>query len=251
MRGLLTSTYVSQGPTLAVDLHVHSEGSYDACAPVEVLLEQAAAVGLDAIVVTDHDAISQSLKAAALAPAYGLVGIPGAEVSTVHGHLLAIGVEELPTPREPLGDTVRAVRDLGGVAVVPHPFQRSRHGVRKRRLRRCAPGPDAIEVYNPWLFTGYENRRAKRFARRRQYPPVAGSDAHLARMVGRAYTEITIAEADRPTDVTTADVVGALQNGSTAIYGRRQPIYRSARHYLAGATRKTGRALRHTVTAFL
>jgi len=249
VRGGLTLRYVSQGPTLAVDLHVHSEGSYDARASVEVLLEQAAAVGLDAIVVTDHDAIDQSLKAAALAPAYGLVGVPGVEISTAHGHLLAIGVEELPTPREPLGETISQVRDLGGVAVVPHPFQRSRHGVRKRHLRGCRP--DAIEVYNPWLFTGYENRRAKRFARRREYPPVAGSDAHLARMVGRAYTELTIESANRRADVATEDVVSALQNGSTATYGRRQPIYRSARHYLTGATRKTGRVLRHTVTALL
>lgn len=240
---------MSQGPTLAVDLHVHSEGSYDARAPVELLLEQASAVGLDAIVVTDHDAIDQSLKAAALAPSYGLIGIPGVELSTAQGHLLAIGIETLPEPREPLDETISEVRALGGVAVVPHPFQRSRHGVRKRRLRGC--DPDAIEVYNPWLFTGYENRRAKRFARRRDYPQVAGSDAHLARMVGRAYTEITVESADRSGAVTADDVIGALANGSTAIHGRRQPIYRSARHYLVGATRKTGRALRHGVTAFL
>ena len=249
MPGGLTPRYVSQGPTLTVDLHVHSEGSYDAHAPVEVLLEQAAAVGLDAIAVTDHDAIDQSLKAAALAPAYGLIGIPGVEISTAQGHLLAIGVEELPTPREPLGETISRVRELDGVAVVPHPFQRSRHGIRKRRLRGCRP--DAIEVYNPWLFTGYENRRAKRFARRREYPQVAGSDAHLARMVGRAYTEIMIDSANRHADVTATEVVDALQNGSTAIYGRRQPIYRSAHHYLTGVTRKTGRALRHTVAALL
>ena len=90
---------MSRGLTLAVDLHVHSEGSYDARAPVEVLLEQARSVDLDAIVVTDHDAISESLKAAALAPAYGLIGLPDVEVSTAHGHLLAIGIEELPGPR--------------------------------------------------------------------------------------------------------------------------------------------------------
>jgi predicted metal-dependent phosphoesterase TrpH len=241
---------VSSGTTLAVDLHVHSEGSYDGRAPIETLLEQARAIGLDAIVVTDHDAIDQSLKAASLAPAYGLIGIPGVEVSTAHGHLLAIGVEELPTPREPLGETISQIRALGGVAVVPHPFQRSRHGIGKRRLRRCEAEPDTIEVYNPWLFTGYENRRAKRFARRRAYPGVAGSDAHVGRMVGRAYTEIAVGTANRRGTVSAAEVAAALGDGTgTAIHGRRQPIHRSARHYLLGATRKTGRALRHTVAA--
>ena len=239
---------VSPHFTLAVDLHVHSEDSCDGRAPIEVLLEQARSVGLDAIAVTDHDAIFQSLRAAALAPAYGLIGIPGVELSTVDGHLLAIGVEELPPPGEPLGETIARVRDLGGVAVVPHPLQRSRHGVRKRRLR--STDPDAIEVYNPWLFTGYENRRAKRFARRRAYPGVAGSDAHVGRMVGRAYTEIAVGTANRRGTVSAAEVAAALGDGTgTAIHGRRQPIHRSARHYLLGATRKTGRALRHTVAA--
>ena len=97
---------MSPGPTLAVDLHVHSEGSYDGRAPIEVLLEQAQAIGLDAIVVTDHDTISQPLRAAVLAPAYDLIGIPGVELSTAHDHLLAIGVEELPPPGEPLGETI-------------------------------------------------------------------------------------------------------------------------------------------------
>ena len=135
--------------------------------PVEVLLEQARAVDPDAIVVTDHDAIPQSLKAAALAPAYGLIGIPGAGTSTARGRLLAIGVTELPPAGETLDATIETIHDLGGVAVVLHPFQRSRHGIGKRRLGGCRP--DAIEVYDPWLITGYENRRAKRFARRREY----------------------------------------------------------------------------------
>ena len=135
------------GTTLSVDLHTHSEGSYDARAPVESVLGQARSVGLDAVIVTDHDRINQSLKAAALAPAYGLVGIPGVEVSTAHGYLRAIGVEECPPIRRPLAETIEAVRELGGAAVVPHPFQSSRHGVRRRRLKRCVC--DAIEVYNP------------------------------------------------------------------------------------------------------
>jgi predicted metal-dependent phosphoesterase TrpH len=236
---------MSRGATLAIDLHVHSEGSYDARTPVTALLEHASETGLDGVVVTDHDAIDQSLEAAALAPTYGLIGIPGVEISTAHGHLLAIGVERLPEPHRPFDETIARIRKLGGVAVVPHPFQRSRHGVRKRRLERV--DPDAIEVYNPWLFTGYENRRAKRYARTRSYPQVAGSDAHLARMVGRAYTEITT---EKPVArVAAEDVVEALAAGATAIHGRRQPILRSARHYLTGATRKANRAFRHGVTA--
>ena len=179
---------MSRGLVVRIDPHVHSIDSYDARAPAELLLAQARAVGLDGIVVTDHDAIEESLRAAELAPEFGLIGIPGVELSTADGHLLAIGVEELPEAGRPLVESVAQVRDLGGVAVVPHPFQRSRHGVRRRDLRAC----DAVEAFNAWSVTGYRNWRARAFAERHGYPTLGASDAHSVAMVGRAYTEITV-----------------------------------------------------------
>jgi predicted metal-dependent phosphoesterase TrpH len=220
--------------TVRIDPHVHSEASYDASDPVDLLLEQAAEIGLDAIVITDHDVIHESIRAAELAPLYGLVGIPGVEVSTADGHLLALGVEEMPPRRVSLAETMDWVRDRGGVGIVPHPFQRSRHGVRKRKLT----DGDAIEVYNSWLFTGYKNRRARRFARSNGYPGVAGSDAHRVEYVGRAYTEITIPGL-APGELTAEDVLDAIRNGATAVEGRRQPIRASTRHYGMGAARKS------------
>lgn len=233
--------------TVTIDPHVHSEDSYDGREPVELLLEQASDIGLDGIVITDHDEIEESLRAADIAPDYGLIGIPGVEVSTAAGHLLAIGVEERPDPRQPLPETVDEIRNLGGVAVVPHPFQRTRHGIRKRRITDC----DAIEVFNSWVFTGYQNRRAKRFARNNDYPGIAASDAHSAMYLGRAYTELTIPNAKSKINLDGEHVVQALKDGSAEIHGRRQPLVRSTHHYLVGAGRKTGWALqRHTPNLF-
>lgn len=225
--------------SFCVDPHVHSEGSYDGREPVELLLEHAADIGLDCIVVTDHDDIDDSLRAARLAPSYGLVGVPGVEVSTADGHLLAIGVTECPPPGRPLPDTVAAVRAQGGVVVVPHPFQRTRHGVPRRRL--AGIDVDGIETYNAWLFTGYRNRRAAAFARRYDHADLAGSDAHRVGTVGRAYTALEL-----PTDgsVTPDDVVAAIRRGDTAVHGRRAPLARCAGHYLKGAARKVRYALR-------
>ncbi|MWG35803.1 CehA/McbA family metallohydrolase [Halomarina oriensis] len=231
---------MSDGVTVTVDPHVHSAASYDGHDPVDLLLEQAAAVGLDGIVVTDHDTIEASLRAADLAPEYGLVGIPGVEVSTAQGHLLAIGVEERPPPRRSLDETVDVVREMGGVAVVPHPFQRTRHGVRRRFIEDC----DAVEVYNAWVFTGYRNRRARRFAARHDFTPVAASDAHRAPFIGRAYTEVTVEDADSTAAVDESDVLDALDDGATATRGRRQPLHRSAAHYLTGAARKANHVAR-------
>lgn len=223
--------------TISVDPHVHSDGSYDGHEPVELILEHAADIGLDAVVITDHDEIKESLRAAETAPDYGLIGVPGVEVSTAHGHLLALGIEDLPAPGQPFLETVEEIRRLGGVAAVPHPFQRSRHGVRKRRIEDC----DAVEVYNSMLFTGYRNRRARAFAERQDYPKLGASDAHYLPNVGRAYTEITI-ETDRGvtrSDITRETVIDALENGATEIQGKRTPIRKSANQYAKGAVKKS------------
>ncbi|AXR76432.1 PHP-associated domain-containing protein [Natrarchaeobaculum sulfurireducens] len=221
-----------------IDFHVHSDDSYDGHEPIELILEHAADIELDGVVITDHDEIRESLRAAELAPEYGLVGIPGVEVSTRHGHLLAVGVEERPEPGQPFTETVETVRELGGIAVVPHPFQRSRHGVRKRYIKDA----DAIETYNSMLFTGYRNRRARTFARRRGYPEIGASDAHYLPNVGKAYTEILVTpDAENPTktDIDGDDLIDAILEGRTQIRGKRTPVHKSTVQYAKGAVRKS------------
>lgn len=223
---------LDEAVTIRLDPHVHSRASHDGCETVDRILQHASEIGLDAIAITDHDTIEASLRAAALAPTYGLIGIPGVEISTQDGHLLGLGIETMPETGRPFEDTVRAIRERGGVAIVPHPFQRIRHGVRKRNLTDC----DAIEVYNAWLLAGYRNRRARTFAARRDYPGVAGSDAHSILTLGRAYTELQLDE-KRTIDGTA--IVAAIRDGPLDVYGRHAPIHRSVGHYLKGAGRKT------------
>ena len=240
--------------TVSIDPHVHSDESYDGHEPVELILEHAAEIGLDAVVITDHDVIGESKRAAELAPEYGLIGIPGVEVSTAHGHLLAVGVERMPPRRRPYDETIAWIHERGGVAIVPHPFQRSRHGVRQRNVPvpevddegdPVADGDaidqvDAVEVFNAWLFTGYRNRRARRFAAKHDYPGVAASDAHHLEYVGRAYTDVEIEGRESVADITADDVLDAVRAGTTTVDGRRAPIRMAARHYVAAAWRKSG-----------
>lgn len=229
---------------IRIDPHVHSEDSYDGKEPVELILEHAADIGLDGVIITDHDEIDESLRAAEMASEYGLVGVPGVEVSTSHGHLLALGVEEKPPKRQPFTDTVERVRELGGAAVVPHPFQVTRHGVKKKRITDC----DGVEVYNSWLFTGYRNRRARAFAYQHGYPRLGGSDAHSITTLGRAYTEVDVD--GEHGGVTSDNVISAIKKGDTSIHGRRVPITRSGYHYLKASIRKLAWAARAT-TRFL
>ncbi|WP_339103730.1 PHP domain-containing protein [Haloterrigena salinisoli] len=217
---------------LSVELHTHSSLSYDGRDPVELILEQADAVGLDAIAVTDHDEIDASLDAAERAADYGLLGIPGMEISSKAGHVLGLGLEEAVPPGLSYESTLEAIWEQDGLAVIPHPFQESRHGVMARISREELAAGDAIEVYNSRLLTGRANRQAERFARARDLPMTAGSDAHISEMVGQAVTRVDADE--RSADA----VLEAIREGRTTVEGKRTPWHISFRQAAGGVTRR-------------
>ena len=222
---------------LSVELHSHSSLSFDGRDPVEYLLEQAVAVGLDALAVTDHDEIDASLEAAALASDYGLVGIPGMEVTCAAGHVLALGVRELIPAGLSYDETLDRIHEAGGIAVVPHPFQKSRHGVAPHISRAQLANADAIEVYNSRLLTGIANQRAERFAKNWNLPMTAGSDAHISEMVGQAVTEVG-------TDTRTSDaILDAITEGRTSVVGSKTPWRISFQQAAGGAKRRVKHAL--------
>ncbi|MEF8780045.1 MAG: PHP domain-containing protein [Haloferacaceae archaeon] len=220
---------------LSVELHAHSALSHDGRDPVELLLGQAEAVGLDALAVTDHDEIDASLEAAELAPEYGLVGIPAMEVTSAAGHVLAFGVEEVVPAGLPYDETLDRIHGQGGIAVVPHPFQKSRHGVASNVTEDQLANADAIEVYNSRLLTGRANRRAERFARERDLPMTAGSDAHISEMVGQAVTDVDASAR------TVGAILEAILEGETSVVGKRTPWHISFRQAAGGAKRRVYR----------
>ena len=218
---------------LSVELHTHSNLSHDGRDSVELLLEQASAVGLDALAITDHDAIDASLRAVELAPEYGLVGIPGVEITSEAGHVLGIGIDERVPSGLSYGETLDAIHERGGIAVVPHPFQSSRSGVGAKVSRDELARADAIEVYNSRLLTGRANRKAKAFARSRGLPMTAGSDAHIGEMVGQAVTKV-----DTHGERSAEAILEGIREGRTSVEGVRTPWRISFRQAGGGVKRR-------------
>lgn len=223
---------------LVAELHTHSSLSHDGRDPVDLLLEQAEAVGLDVLAVTDHDQIEASLEAVRLAKSFQLTAIPGIEISTRDGHVIGLGVRELIEANQTFVNTVKDIHEQGGIAIVPHPFQSSRSGV----LTKITPDvvvehADAIEVYNSRLLTGRANRQAERFARKHNMARTAGSDAHICEMVGQAITKIN------STDDTVEAILEAIAAGRTEIDGKRTPWRISFRQASGGVKRRIRRRL--------
>ncbi|MDI6866794.1 PHP domain-containing protein [Methanoculleus sp.] len=218
---------------LRCDLHIHTRFSRDGESSVEEILQQAERIGLDAVAITDHDTVEGALYA--MECDTPLTVIPGTEISTQQGHLLALGITEPPPAGRDFFETVALARSRGALLILPHPYHRWRHGV-GRRLAAGVEAVDAVEVFNSRYITGSANRKAALIARQFGKPGVAGSDAHNARYVGFGVTYV-VAEPDA------ASIISAIREGRTMASGRMTPLHTYTRQSLKGAIRKIRRTV--------
>jgi predicted metal-dependent phosphoesterase TrpH len=179
------------------DLQLHSDLG-DGLASPEEILRAAETAGLDLIALTDHDDIRGSFILRDLAAKRGskVEVVPGIEVTTRSGHLLALFVEdEIPMFR-PLAETVGAIHRGGGLAIVPHPLSYLTFSVGERALRAlAAQGDDAsfvdgLEIRNP-SYAGRVREKRARWLNTHvlRVAETGSSDAHHAALVGTAWTE--------------------------------------------------------------
>jgi predicted metal-dependent phosphoesterase TrpH len=146
------------------------------------MIEAAVRRGLEGLIITDHDSVKGGLVGKEIAREYrDFTVIPGAEITSRAGHILAIGIEKNLPKGMCVEETVETIHDLGGIAVASHPFS-SR--VRPSVGDYCLV-TDGIEVFNA-TNRGLANSRALSLAQMHGRPRTAGSDAHWARTVGTA-----------------------------------------------------------------
>ncbi|MDD1687349.1 PHP domain-containing protein [Methanoregula sp.] len=220
---------------LTCDLHVHTNYSKDGESSVEEILRQAEAEGLDAIAITDHDTVDGAKKALTLASS--VLVIPGIEVSTKQGHLLVLGVTEIIPAGLDVMATVSIAREMGGLAILPHPYHVWRHGV-ARRKKAGMNVVDAVEVFNSRYIVGSANQKAARIAKRLGKPCVGGSDAHNAKFVGFGRTYV---EADK----TVPAILEAVRAGKVSCGGKKTPLRTYTRQSINNTWRKIKRITRH------
>lgn len=169
-----------------LDLHVHSRFSPDSWLELETIAARIAKLGLDGFALTDHNTVAGHRSLEALREKFPrLVIVPGVEVSTREGHLLAYGVAEAPPPHCSVDETIRWVRERGGEPVLAHPFRRA-HGVGRPVAERA--DVHAIEARNGHN-TEVVNVLAQGVASQRGLGATGGSDGHSLGDLGRAFTE--------------------------------------------------------------
>jgi predicted metal-dependent phosphoesterase TrpH len=175
------------GP-VRLDLHVHSDRSPDSELSLAEIVAAVRGAGLQGFALTDHNSVAGHAALRELAATCpDLTLVPGVEVSTADGHLLAFGVTAPPPPRRPCAETIDWVRAHGGEAVPAHPF-RFTHGVGRRILGEL--NVRVVEGCNGQS-SRRANRRAGEWAAARRLVTTGGSDAHTLGSIGRAWTELS------------------------------------------------------------
>ena len=167
-----------------VDLHVHSIYSSDSLITLKDLVCYAKKRGLNAVAVTDHNRVEGALK---MSGETDFLIIPGTEVNSRDGHIIALNVCEDIQRGLSAGETVDKIHAAGGIAVACHPF-----AMFKGSLGKHANGKfDAIETINASASPFNRSvRKSEKAATRFKLPRVAGTDAHYAPAIGYAYTVI-------------------------------------------------------------
>jgi predicted metal-dependent phosphoesterase TrpH len=185
-------------PFLRLDLHVHTEGSPDAHTRIKDLPRIVRGKNLDGVAITEHDHFTPTSFDE-------IIILPGVEVSSAEGHIVALGVHEIVPKGLPADRTIKEIHDQGALAIIPHPYDPVCECVRISRLQNR---PDAVETRNAdALSFTISNYLARRDAHKFGLPEVGGSDAHIPQSIGDCYTVVN--SASREVD----DILAAIKSG--------------------------------------
>jgi PHP domain len=170
---------------MKIDHHIHtSRHSPDSSIDPKKLVERASSIGLDAVVITEHDYQWPPDELAELAAmAAELRVFSGAEISAREGHFLVYGLpslEDVP-PGVFLKDLIEVVRRHQAAIVAAHPFRWDQPF--DQIVAEHGPVFDALELVSNNV---YPETRAKTQGLLNQYPMGAtgSSDAHEIDVVG-------------------------------------------------------------------
>ncbi len=173
--------------SLVADPHCHTLSSDGMVTPAQ-LVEAAVRAKLDLIAVTDHDTMASVKETQARGLEAGLGVVAGQEITTrwpAQTHVMGWFLERPVRQGMALEDTVAAIHDQGGLAILPHPFMPTYFASIQpgmlRRLLEVHP-VDGIEL----AFTVPIGSRRRRmldefYARNRERlgAAVGGSDCHF------------------------------------------------------------------------
>jgi predicted metal-dependent phosphoesterase TrpH len=148
----------------------------------EEMAEAAIQSGLDGVVITEHDVLWPVDEVAALQAKFPALRIlRGVEVSTAQGHMLVYGIADGRGFYQGMqvDELAEQVHQEGGIVVMAHPCRYSDDIPEEI----YSAGIDGVEALGTNV-RAYMQDGIRRIQERLQIPGVAGTDAHVAEMLG-------------------------------------------------------------------
>lgn len=198
---------------MKIDTHIHSKYSKDSITPLEDIIKYSQKIGLNAIAITDHDEIEGTLAIKKLKHD-NLLLIPGEEVSSSKGHIVALGITDYIKPLQTPAETIDQIHDNAGIAIAAHPYCYYRSGLGNITQSLDI---DAMETKNSRFIFGISNYLSKKVSIKNNIPEIGASDAHFVKGIGRCYTEI-------PETYDVDTLIKYIKKGKTIAYGERTPM---------------------------
>ena len=131
---------------MKADLHAHTHFSRDALTSVSTFVRRYQRAGIDCVAVSDHNNIDGALAVRADA-AFNV--IVSEEIKSSEGEIIGLFLQETIRKGLTPEDTVRAIREQGGLVLIPHPYDRVRKSpLREEAALRIMNDIDIIEVFN-------------------------------------------------------------------------------------------------------
>ena len=195
---------------MRIDFHVHTKHSPDSLNEPRDIARLAMRFGV-VPAITDHNSVRahREFKKGTF--------IPGEEIRTDLGDLIALFITEEIPKYTPFMEALDLIREQGGISCVPHMYDIARDGVGLKN-ERFVKEADIVEVFNARCLRSEYNEKAFMFAKKNKKLMGAGSDSHTLQEFGKTYVEVPDSDLDEP-----KGLLKALKNGR--IIGEQVPIF--------------------------
>jgi hypothetical protein len=171
-----------------IDLHTHSSASQDGGITADQYAHVLSTSILDVIAVTDHNHIDFAVD---LQQRFGDRVIVGEEIMSTGGEIIGLYLKKRIPPRLSPLETIKQIKEQGGIVYIPHPFESIRKGLHPRVMEELIDYLDIVEICNGRAFLQNRSAQAVVWAKLNHIVGAASSDAHGIRGLGRTYTDVT------------------------------------------------------------
>ncbi len=168
-----------------IDFHTHSILSHDGGITSDDYAQILQKGILDGVAITDHHTIEYALFCQ---KKLGEKIIVGEEMTTEQGHVIGLFLTKIIPGKLSIQETIVHIHEQGGLAYVPHAFDKVRRGIGLEVLESQRKDIDIIEGFNGRIIIRKQNTLAQQFAQKYHVPMATGSDSHVRGGLGSSYT---------------------------------------------------------------